>query len=75
MWKYKIWRKKIIKNKLKKCKEIKSLPQFYNPYIFETQCRRPYIFQAMNSVGSNNLSFKYQRFTPLGCKDIEVGKI
>ena len=28
------------------------------------------MFQTMNSVVSNNLSVKYQRITPLGCKDI-----
>ena len=32
------------------------------------------IFQSINSVGSNNLSFKYKRFTPLGCKDIDIRK-
>ena len=29
---------------------------FSNAYIFATQCRRPQIFQTMNSVRSNNLS-------------------
>ena len=24
---------------------------FYNSFFFATQCRRPYIFQTMNSVG------------------------
>ena len=28
----------------------------------------------MNSVGSNNLSLKYQRLTPSGCKDIGIRK-
>jgi len=28
----------------------------------------------MNSVVSNNLSLKYQRFTPSGSKDIEITK-
>ena len=28
----------------------------------------------MNSSGSNSLSFKYQRFTPLGFKDIGIRK-
>ena len=27
------------------------------------------MFQTMNSVGSNNLSMKYQRITPLGRKN------
>ena len=35
---------------------------------FSRYCR-PYIFQSMISVRSNNLSLKYQRFTPPGCKD------
>ena len=30
--------------------------------------------QTMNSVRSNNLSLKYQRFTPSGCKDIGIIK-
>ena len=29
-------------------------------------------FQTMNSVRSNNQSLKYQRFTTLSSKDIEV---
>ena len=37
---------------------------FSNPYISATQRHRPLIFQTMNSVGSNNLSLKYHRFTP-----------
>ena len=32
------------------------------------------IFQTINSVKSNSLSLKYQRFTPSGCKDIRVRK-
>ena len=28
------------------------------------------IFQTINSVTSNNLSLKYQRFTLAGCKDM-----
>ena len=35
---------------------------------FSRYCR-PYIFQSMISVRSNNLSLKYQRFAPPGCKD------
>ena len=27
-------------------------------------------FQTLNSVTSNNISSKYQRFTPAGCKDM-----
>ena len=43
---------------------------FSNLYIFATQCRRPLIFQTMNSVRPNNLSLKYQRFTYIDCKDV-----
>ena len=28
----------------------------------------------MNYVRSNSLSLKYQRFPPLGCQDIRIGK-
>ena len=45
---------------------------FFNTYIFAAQCRRPEIFQSMNYVRSNNLSLKYQRFTPSGCTDIGI---
>ena len=45
---------------------------FSNPYIFTTQCRRPDTFQTVNSVGSKNLSLKYQKFTPYGYKDIGI---
>ena len=57
-------------------KEIKSLPQLYklwliyNPNIFATQCCRPTIIQTINYVSTDNLSLKYQRFTPSGCKVI-----
>ena len=48
--------------------------KFSNPNIFATQCRRPYIFQTMNSVRLNNVSLKYQRPSPSGCKDIGIRK-
>ena len=44
------------------------------PYILATQCHRPQIFQTISSVRSNNLSLKFQRFTPTGCRDIEMRK-
>ena len=47
---------------------------FSKSYIFGFQCRRPSIFQTMNSVRSNNISLKYQSFTALGFKDIGVIK-
>ena len=28
----------------------------------------------MNSIKSNHLSLKYRKFTPSGCKDIEIRK-
>ena len=36
-------------------------------YIFATQCSRPLIFEIKNPVRSNN-----QKFSTLGCKDIEI---
>ena len=45
---------------------------FSNLYIFATQCRRPLIFQTMNSVKPKNLSLKYQRFASSDCKDIGI---
>ena len=47
---------------------------FSNPYIFSIQCRRPLIFQTMKYVRSNNLSLKYQMFTPSSCRDIGIKK-
>ena len=40
----------------------------------QTQCRRPQTFQTMNSVRSNNLSLKYQRFTTSDSEDIGIKK-
>ena len=45
---------------------------FSNPYIFATHWRRPWIFPTMNYIRSNNLSLKWQRFTPSGWKDIWI---
>ena len=42
--------------------------------IFATQCSKPLIFQTMNSVRSNNLSLKYSKCKPSGCKDIRIRK-
>ncbi len=36
------------------------------------QCRRPLIFQTINSVRPNNLSLRYLRFTSSDCKDIGI---
>ena len=44
----------------------------FNSYIFAIQCRKPLIFQSMNSVRSNSLSLKYQKFTPTGWKDMGI---
>ncbi len=46
-----------------------------NSYIFAIQCRRPCIFQTMISVGSNNLSLKYKKFTWFDIKDIGIRKL
>ena len=42
--------------------------------IFGFQCRRPLIFQTINSARAYNLSLKYLRFTPSGSIDIGIGK-
>ena len=42
---------------------------FLNHYIFPAQCRRPEIFQTINSNWTNYFSLKYQRFIPLSFKD------
>ncbi len=57
-------------------KGIESLSQtmIFLSYIFATQCRRPKIFQTMNSVRWKNLSLKYQRFTPFVGKNIDIRK-
>ena len=34
----------------------------------------PKLLQTMNSFRSNNLSLKYHRSTPIGCKDMGIGK-
>ena len=47
---------------------------FSNPYIFATPWHRPQKFQTKNPVRLNYLSLKYVRFTPSGCKYIEIRK-
>ena len=42
--------------------------------MISTPCHRTEIYQTMNPDTSNNLSLKYQRFTPSGCKDIGIKK-
>jgi len=44
----------------------------FNSYIFAIQCRKSLIFQSMNSVRSNSLSLKYQKFTPTDWKDMGI---
>ena len=44
----------------------------FNPYIYLNQCRKPLIFQTMNSVRSNILSLKYQTFQPSDLKDLGI---
>ena len=43
---------------------------FSDPKVLATQCHKFWILQAKNSVRSNNLSLKYQRFSTSVCKDI-----
>ena len=45
-----------------------------NPFNLAARFPRPLMFQTINSGRSNSLSLKYQRFTPIGCKDIGVRK-
>ena len=47
---------------------------FLIPIFLQLNLCRPYIFQSIYSVGSNNLSLKFQRFTPSVCKDIWIRK-
>jgi len=57
-------------------KGIESLPQtlIFFFYIFAIQCRRPLLFQTINSARAYNLSLQYLRFKPLGSIDIGIGK-
>ena len=57
-------------------KGIESLPQtlIFFFYIFAIQCRRPLLFQTINSARAYNLSLQYLRFKPLGSIDVEIGK-
>ena len=43
--------------------------------IFQIQCQRLQIFQTLKSFRLNNLSLKYERFTPSGCTDIGIIKL
>ena len=43
--------------------------------IFAIQNRRTLIFQTMDSVWSNNLTLKYEKCTPSGCKDRRIDTI
>ena len=49
--------------------------EFLIPISLKPQRCRPQIFQTINSVRSKNLSLKYQRFRPSGCKDIGIRKL
>ena len=62
--------------KLYSTKEIESLQKlwFSNSYILPTQCRRPWIFQTINSFRSIIPSVNYQRFATSGCKDMRISK-
>ena len=58
---------------LLKLKEIESFPQtliFLSFYL----CNLMSSFLTKESVTSNNMSLKYQRFTPSGCKDKGIKK-
>ena len=64
------YHRSVVRKELSLCHKLR----FSNPVICTTQSRRPLIFQTMNSVRSNNLSLKYQRFTPSSCRDIVIRK-
>ena len=51
-----------------------TISNCFPPYILATRCRRPLMFQTMNSVRSNSLSLKYHRCTTSGCKNIGIRK-
>ena len=57
---------KILLKELSFCHKLR----FSNSHNLATCFPAPLIFQTFNSGRSNSLSLKYQRFTPLGCKDI-----
>ena len=49
---------------------IESFPQTLNFYSLISNVVQPLLFKTLNSVRSNYLSLKYQRFTPSGWKGI-----
>ena len=51
------------------CSEFEPLPQTLFFFIFETQSRRSYIFQSINSVRSNCLSLKGLHYQVEKCGD------
>ena len=51
-------------------KRIEFLPQILIFYLG----RRSNTFQTMNSIRSNNITLKYQRFTPSGRKEVGIRK-
>ena len=59
-------------NSVKKNSNLCRKLWFSNPYIFAIQFRISQILQTINSVRSNKICNIYQRFTPSGCKDIEI---
>ena len=80
-----LWRQKYLWRKETVCEEKKLFVEkrncvfdkkfwFLNLYIFLYRCRRPFTFQTMNFVRSNNLSLKYPRDIPSGCTHIGISK-
>ena len=60
-------------------KDVKGIEPLSQTLSFEfLYLRNPidlrYFYRSMNSIWSNNLSLKYQWFSPSGCQDIEIGK-
>jgi len=65
----------LVLNDSKKAEVCSILQKCSNSYIFATRCRRPLLFQTVNSVRWTSLSLKYQRSTPSGCKGIGNRKL
>ena len=53
-------------------KGVMFLPKlwFFNPCILATRCRKPLIFQTINSLRTNSLSWNIKGYSTSGCKDI-----
>ena len=69
-----LWLEGLLKPQRNKCVDFQKL-KFYNNYIFATRCRSLLIQQTKNSVRTNSLGLKYQRFIPSGWKFMAIIKL